>query len=53
MSKVKAIVIEGSLAGLTTAITLEKAGLSVKLFEKKKHMPGTAGGLGGYSSSVR
>lgn len=46
MSKVKAIVIGGSLAGLTTAIALEKAGLSVKLFEKKKRMPGTAGGLG-------
>lgn len=42
----KAIVVGGSLAGLTTAIALEKAGVSVTVFEKKARMPGTAGGLG-------
>ncbi len=42
----KAIVVGGSLAGLTTAIALEKGGLSVSVFEKKKRMPGTAGSLG-------
>lgn len=42
----KAIVVGGSLGGLTTAIALDKAGLLVTLFEKKARMPETAGGLG-------
>lgn len=42
----KAIVVGGSLAGLTTAIALDKAGLKVSVFKKKARMPGTAGGLG-------
>ncbi len=42
----KAIVVGGSLAGLTTAIALEKADVSVTVFEKKARMPETAGSLG-------
>lgn len=46
MTSLNGIVVGGSLAGLMTAIALDRAGVEVTLFEKKARMPDTSGGLG-------
>lgn len=42
----KALIVGGSLAGLSTAIALNEVGVEVELWEKKARMPDTAGGIG-------